>query len=153
EEARELLQIDTGKNVARAPFLVLLAAQSVRRDGPLAPEPDFAHAELPVDLQLVDPARGPHHLDREVGPLGSRHATEDVALVELPGALDALVAHGPRAVRAELDAVLEAPHLDQAADAGLDRLVVARRAHDLDFPLEESDARRRPIAPKREQAL
>ena len=60
---------------------------------------------------------------------------------------------GPRAVRGELEAPLQAPHLDEATDEGLDGLVGTRGGHHLDPSLQVGDPGNAAIPADLEQPL
>jgi hypothetical protein len=94
----------------------------------------------------------PHDLDREVGPIPIDLA-DQVALVRFrPGVLRAAL-QGPAPEDSELDVALEAIRFDEAADQGLDPLVIAGRPHDLEISVEVRDPGRRPLAAEGELNL
>src|SRR3990172_7574118 len=97
EEAAEEREIEIGQAAAARRGPVRAPAEQVDPELALAPDPDLADAERPVDLQLVEAAGGPDHLDREIR---SRRppAAEDVALVGLRAALVAPVLERPRQI-------------------------------------------------------
>jgi hypothetical protein len=77
--------------------------------------------------------------------------TSIARLVRLETALLAPILQRRRAGRRELDAALEAPRLDQAADVGRDLFVSLRRAHDLERSFEVREPRHRALAADLEQ--
>lgn len=91
EEARELCEVDAGEHRARGSDDVAATAQDVRREVALSPVPDLAHLQLPIDLELVDAARRPDDLDREILAAGIGLRADDVASIRLDAARDALV--------------------------------------------------------------
>jgi hypothetical protein len=58
-----------------------------------------------------------------------------------------------RAIGVELDAVLQAPDLDEVADSGLERLVRLREGRDLQYPFQVGDTRYRAVAAQLEETL
>ena len=121
---------------------------------PLLPVPDLTHPEAAVDLELVHASGRPDHLDRDVRALGLlRLRAEHVTLVRL-GAPELLsLLQRPRAERQKADAALEAIGLEETADDRLDLLVIARRAHDLQLPLQVREPWRRAVPADLEEAL
>src|SRR5436190_1173812 len=65
-------RVDIRQNFASGDGFVALAPKDIRLNLPLAEIPDFPNAELSVHLELVDAARRPHDLDREIRPFGLR---------------------------------------------------------------------------------
>ena len=121
-------------------------------DPVLAPEPHLPDPQTPVDLELVDPAAGPLDLDREIGAFRGLDP-EDVALVGLDRPLVRLATDRPGPVGVELQAPFLGVGLEQASDRLLDPLVIDRRAHELELPLEVGHADTRPIAADLEHRL
>src|SRR5690606_10631384 len=94
-------------------------------DATFLPDPDFADAQLAIDVELVDAAPRPDHLDRDVrSGLELRLETEHIAFVRLDAALVLLALQGPGAVGRELDASLETPSFDETPYVGLDFIVL-----------------------------
>src|SRR5690606_15431445 len=121
-------------------------------DATFLPDPDFADAQLAIDVELVDAAPRPDHLDRDVrSGLELRLETEHIAFVRLDAALVLLALQGPGAVGRELDASLETPSFDETPYVGLDFIVRARRAHDLERAVDVREAWRCTITANPEQ--
>src|SRR4029079_11307104 len=119
---------------------------------PPAPVPHFLDAELAVDLQLVNPALRPFDFDRQLRPI-SRLRAEDVAFVSLGAAPLALSLQRPTAERRPFDPSIRAPRFEEASDGRFDGLMILRRTHDLDFPLQIADAWGGVVAADLEQTL
>src|SRR6266498_916779 len=117
-----------------------------------APVPDFLDAQFAVDLQLVDAAPCPLDFDRELWAF-PRLRSKDIALIGFGGALVLFSRQRPTAERPHFDATIDAPRVAKVSDVRLDLLMILRRTHDLDFPLQIADAGRRVIATNVEQVL
>lgn len=79
-----------------------------------------------MDRELVDAAWRPFDLDGEMGPVPFLR-TEDETFVGLDSAPFALIRERPAPERHELDFPIHAPSSQQAADVGLDLLMVPWR--------------------------
>lgn len=69
DEAEQQRVVEAGKLLTARDLGVLLTPQDIQLQRIAAPDPDLGDTELPVDLELVEPARGPDDLDRQVRPL------------------------------------------------------------------------------------
>src|SRR5437899_135975 len=59
EKARELSEVDAGQDFAFRRLCVGFSGKHVSRQATAAPKPNFANAELSIDLQLVEPSGRP----------------------------------------------------------------------------------------------
>jgi hypothetical protein len=99
---------------------------------------------IPPEVQMT--------LDGQVRPVRTRRS-EHVALVRLDPTLLLALLDRPGSVDLVLDAGEVAVDLDQATNRGLQSLMLGRRRHDLDGPLQVRHPRRRVVSAHGEEAL
>ncbi|MDX2055827.1 MAG: hypothetical protein SFV15_25715 [Polyangiaceae bacterium] len=80
-EAFEHAQIDTGKYMAVFDRLVVFAAELVRLDAPVRPNPNLPHTQLAINLKFINPPARPLYLDRQVWGAGFAPISEDVTFI------------------------------------------------------------------------
>src|SRR5260370_13108399 len=114
------MQVDPGNGLGLRDNLVRVTLQAVECYSPLSPVPDLANPELAVDLELVEPARGPHHFNAHIRSFGIGDLPEHVALVALVASLRPLVLLLTRTIGSEFDPAIPSPPLDHTSTLTLD---------------------------------
>jgi hypothetical protein len=83
--ARDRGQIDLGKDLARRDALITVAMQRLDIKPTVPVDPDFAHPQTAIDLELVEQRTGDDYLDGDIGYVAI--AVTTVALIGLEAPL------------------------------------------------------------------